>query len=443
MFQSSEIVGNKSYLNENFLNAELNPENNYEIVLNNIPKSINLDELWNIIEKIEFLSTLKQKKRLYHDCLLFIANLVNRQVVQIRKCSNLANNVLRKFLDKDRISLIHRILIELDIIVKGKYYQKGIESILYECTAVGIERKGRKYCIKPFDTQVVTFNDKTAFRRVVKTCIFFEEYVNENMEKIEENIKLLDIDVEKGYELYNKFRNNENFDREALKKFELFIDIVKDEKKSFWKKRDSKTGRIYTQYGGLNKVFRSITKLDGENIVEIDIKTCQPVLMTLYYPKKCKDRRIEAEKEKWINLVTKEDFYDYFNDRLKEKITDRGKLKEEIFIKIMFGGSKHYQSELWKIFEREFPYMAMMLISKKYNITPREVAMQLQRFESRIVIGTVFNELRITNPELIIIPNHDAFMVKESQSEIILEKFNKIFQDITGLNPKLVIKKEF
>jgi hypothetical protein len=300
-----------------------------------------------------------------------------------------------------------------------------------------VVKNGKKHVLQTFDTQQVTIRSKTCIRRVIKTCIYFRDNPNENIEKIKDNIKSLSIDENEGYRLLDKNKGDKKFKKDLLS----LIEIIRGNKEP-WQTKDRKTGRIFTEVGNMDSRCRDALLLDGERVVEIDLKNCQPMLLTLHYAMLKEDEwgmRAESEMNKLLNIILNEDFYDFLNSKIETPIKSRKKLKKMVFA-MMYGGKKTYGTEMFKVFEREFPILAMILISKKYRITAREFAMQLHRFESRIVIGMVFDYLRIHNPEYKIIPIHDAFLVKESEAEAIQEQFERIFYEFTKIKPVLVRK---
>jgi len=175
------------------------------------------------------------------------------------------------------------------------------------------------------------------------------------------------------------------------------------EKRFFISCHDSRhlnhTNRLTTNWSSMKTEIRPYFRSNGRPLVGVDIKTCQPALLAIFYSDCPEDL---AEKENFVEMVTKQDIYQELADR-SEAITgkpmDRQKAKSKSFT-LMFAKIHQEDQDIRRAFRGMFPVLYQRMADLKRSKDPRReaykrVSQVLQSTESKIMIEGVLYELQV------------------------------------------------
>lgn len=255
---------------------------------------------------------------------------------------------------------------------------------------------------------------------------------------------------------------------------------------STWKK--GLTGRLYSGVSNLKKELRSSLLLNGESLIELDIKSSIPILLINvlgcynkdlvckiiegYESKDVKLGMGRKEKElimlcknglkgeldfiKYRSLLldTDKDFYTYIakewnNKGLKNKYCndfDRKTAKNKILS--LFNQPKDFlhKNKYWGVFNRLFPNVAKRIemingdfaIKKEKNSLDNvkcAVAYITQGMESEIILTEICGQLKRDIPNITLFTNHDAIYTTRQYRKIIEAKIYSVYQSVLGIKP--------
>lgn len=258
--------------------------------------------------------------------------------------------------------------------------------------------------------------------------------------------KFIDIKVDKikldTYLLNKNILNNKNvsqINKNHINRLNIIMSNPNEKNSDhFFNVRDEKTGRIYTSISNMMKESRSCLRYDGEEMVELDIKNCQPLLLSTFY-----DTRLEKhkkEKEKYIDIIKNDDLYEFINRRLSVPYIIRKNLKGEVYKRIFYGSLQSCSGEMWDIFSHHFPVLARIVHLNKLNLDKSGFACKMQSKESDVVIDGLMGWVMKNREDWGIIPIHDGVLIQKSKMEECQKEFLRIFKERTGLNAIISLK---
>ncbi len=215
--------------------------------------------------------------------------------------------------------------------------------------------------------------------------------------------------------------------------------------KDFYGKRNKTNFRLDTNLTNLNKIFfdfKCIT-LDGEPLVEIDLKNSQPTLLAYLLSnhmiingfKKLKGISIPTieyseDVKSFIYLAQDGTLYDYIASRTGIK----RETAKKIFLKIMFS-KPGWNSEIKSKVARLFPTIIEWMDSfKKTQGDYKVLAIVLQKIESEIFIDKIYRKLRLER--YTVFTKHDCILCKESEYKEVKKIVSQELHEI-GLKFKL------
>ena len=198
--------------------------------------------------------------------------------------------------------------------------------------------------------------------------------------------------------------------------------------RDFYGKRNKTNFRLDTNLTNLNKIFFDFKciSLDGEPLVEIDLKNSQPTLLAyllsnpiiIYGFKRLNGVSIPAIE---YNEDVRSFIYSAQNGTLYDCIASRTGTKREtakkVFLKIMFS-KPGWNSEMKSKVTRLFPTIIKWMDSfKKTQRDHKVLAIVLQKIESEIFIDKIYRKLR--SERYTVYTKHDCILCKESEYEEI------------------------
>jgi hypothetical protein len=153
-------------------------------------------------------------------------------------------------------------------------------------------------------------------------------------------------------------------------------------------------------------------RLDGEELVEIDIANCQFSILNFLF-----EQNLD---ETFSNLCKSGKLYDYVAKKLNITASEA---KEKMF-RVAFDKVKLEQDPIRLLFPKTMAFIDGF--KKKYGY--KSLSILLQNIESSIMIDGIL--INLIQKDFLLFPIHDAFRVKKSQQEQIMKEIEAYFQSI-------------
>jgi len=327
-------------------------------------------------------------------------------------------------------------------ILGNKYYRKLIQILIdqkiiqcnekywYKLNEKGeiIDGECKKFRFHPKIYKSHVYN-KIKFRRIKTKLNIKSKFIKKPKTAAERYLNSIllrtTIDLPEAEQYIN---NLDSFNKKE--QASALVDSIKN--KDFNCTRSVKVGRIYNEITTLPCDLRKFLRIDGEKLVEIDVKCCQPLLFQHFYDKK------EHKKEylKFKNLVEKHDFYDTMaRDIYGKRDINRSSFKIS-FYKYIFGPKEYdskYPNFFWFMY-KNFPIL-LGLIDKEKKNSYANFARKMQNLESKIFIGNIV--IQCKKLDIPILTVHDSVLVKEKDRDILQKMIIDTFQKMYDITPQL------
>jgi hypothetical protein len=267
----------------------------------------------------------------------------------------------------------------------------------------------------------LTVNDRINLEKLIKDCAKDKASEPTTKKKSEHHIRTEQEQEQFYLNMVNALESDEHY-------------VVCNDDRS-----PSHTDRIYTNYTNLKKEFSPFVLLDGKPLYKIDIQSCQPALMSLFYLDNERDKK---EKEKYVDILLNRDIYKYLAEKNStipgnDPMT-RKEAKNGAFL-IMFGEIYKQRTDLCRVFRQEFPILNIRLNEHKQK-NYKAVSRILQSLESKIMVHGVLNEL-LLQKKIRCLSVHDSIACFEEHVTLAQDAITKHFLEAVGFRPVLNIER--
>ncbi len=189
------------------------------------------------------------------------------------------------------------------------------------------------------------------------------------------------------------------------------------------------TNRLYSNIVNLKSEFRQFIRLYDQQMVNVDIQSCQVALLSKFY--KPEDA---AEKEKFVNLICDADIYTHIaGGKLERKVA-----KLDMF-RVMFDRNGNQKGEVCARFKEEFPVLTARIFDNKAKDGYKSVAREMQLQESAIMIQGVLKELLFVK-KLECLSIHDSIFCLPQDAKIVEETIYSFFTAAMGFCPTIKLE---
>lgn len=192
-------------------------------------------------------------------------------------------------------------------------------------------------------------------------------------------------------------------------------------------------GRLHYPLTNLPKEIRRMLLYNGENLVEVDVKSCQPFLAACLYGEKQRE-----ERRQYLEDVIEGRFYEMIGTKAAWQ-GSRDELKKAVLSRVFFGSREQACGAVWDAFKALYPGLSGIIQEGKQNLLPwrgdRELALKLQRMESRVVIDGALQRIAREMPAVPALPIHDCMMTTRQNVERVLGVLSSVFKSEIGLVP--------
>jgi len=203
-------------------------------------------------------------------------------------------------------------------------------------------------------------------------------------------------------------------------------------------KVDTKGNRAHTNLTNLASDLRKFITYDGRKLGQVDLKNSQPFLLNLVIKNKINLRNEDeyAEYTKFKELTQEGQFYEYLMNAFGIENTNeeaRKEFKLLFFGRVFFDVNRKELKKEEKLFQELFPTIFRLIRElKKDDYT--NLALSLQKAESKAIITECVRRIRIEEPEMFVSTIHDS-IVGELHN---LDYFREVVEDVFELNYNLL-----
>jgi hypothetical protein len=233
---------------------------------------------------------------------------------------------------------------------------------------------------------------------------------------------------------------------------------------------DSTSGRFHSNVTNCPKGFRPYLRVNGEPLINIDVKNCQPYLSTIILTDPLKASVFTenpafamvlaslkvSDKEdvkSYISFVINGTFYEYLMKEFAEQgmYLDRSETKRQV-LRILFARNRSPKDPTNRkardIFKRRFPTVHRIFSKVRgYEKGDRfqnfkRFAILLQRIESYLMLDVVLKRIYRELPDVVAITVHDSIMTGVLTNNVKAVK-NILIEELTnfvGFQPKTSIE---
>ena len=191
------------------------------------------------------------------------------------------------------------------------------------------------------------------------------------------------------------------------------------------------TNRLYYNITGLPRQLRKYLSLDGQALCEVDIKCCQPYLMSFFY----RDLPSHKEERNRYLHVVKSDFYEHMA-KASGRTISREEAKRQVYTYVLFDRVR--DQPMWHAFAKEFPILARIVALKKTTRHNR-LSIHLQNLEASWIFKRVIRTLSKAN--IFAVTVHDSVICRQQDVQIVKTSLEQAFKGEEGAFPLLSVKK--
>jgi len=241
-------------------------------------------------------------------------------------------------------------------------------------------------------------------------------------------------------------------------------------------KVDSTSGRFHSNVTNCPKGFRPYLRVNGEPLINIDVKNCQPYLSTIILTDPLKASTFaenpafamvlqtlkvshQQDVKNYISLVINGTFYEYLmSEFAREGLhLDRSETKRQV-LRILFARNRSPKDltnrRAREVFKLRFPTVHRIFSKVRGNergdkfTSFKRFAILLQRMESYLMLDVVLKRIYRELPDVVAITIHDSIMTGvmtnnvEAVKTILIEELTNFVGFRPNVNLEGVIEEE-
>jgi hypothetical protein len=219
-----------------------------------------------------------------------------------------------------------------------------------------------------------------------------------------------------------------------------------------WTFTRCRAGRLHWWMTNLPKALRRGVQYDGEELVEIDVSSCQPFLAAKLYEDALASRPdwpwvedfIANEKRRYLEDVIGGVFYEQIGEAIGFK-GKRSDLKQAILGEVFFSSKEQAaQSEIVEVFANAYGVLWGEILKSKMRLRvwsgDSDLALRLQGIEARIVIDGALARIAREMPGVPVFPVHDCLMTLERHATEVERIMAEEFKAAMGMAPSFKVE---
>jgi len=318
---------------------------------------------------------------------------------------------------------VMKLLLDLNILERDTHYLPGEKSYGYRLVSDELRNAVRKK-IPLNDTRL---SKRLAAQRQQATKAPVHRWLRDQLYRI----GLAEIDQEylRQVAVVSQMDKNKGTVEDKIEAYRYALNMIQD---GYYHAAADDYGRFHSNVTNLKRELRSVLRVSGRPLSEIDIKNSQLLFLALEMKKDGADCGDFLDR-------CQQDVYKYIAN---EANVTRDKVKKAITQRALFSENDKpcQRSPIKQTFDRLFPQVALYLHQAKDQKDGHKLlAQQLQQAESDFVVGTVCERIRREKRVTFITTIHDSvlFLPKDGEyiMQVMLDEFSKL-----GVTPRLEVK---
>lgn len=417
------------------------------------PKNLNLEKMLDDYHLTD--------KRIPVEFYYYFLNSIITQTANNRKYTPedfvpLQRTRLSQVINNNYIDIIKDHLYTLRIIDVNNWYRRNMPGVKGMCKSYRLTKKYVLQQVRPMVIKKTKYNKKLfKSNNRISDHTLNAIQTNPSVRKLYTDFINIGFNMKAAKKYLNQCLEKGFYVDEPKKKFtvkdynRLYVICNNIYRKNFFFHIDETAGRLHTNVTNLNSKLRKYIIIDTENpnnkVVELDIQSCQPLLLSTVYTNifnnlsenpinvinhihNC-NNSINQEHSKYIDLIQNKDLYQVFADKYKQitnKTISRNKSKLYFIIQVLFSKIKTKLTTYQQIFAEEFPILFQYIQGLKKQ-EHNALAVLLQKLEAKLMInqipGMILNK---------ILSIHDSYLISVSclsQSQVIKTSIETQFNE--------------
>jgi hypothetical protein len=196
-------------------------------------------------------------------------------------------------------------------------------------------------------------------------------------------------------------------------------------------------GRVHTNLTNLKSKFRRFLSVNGETLVNLDIRNSQPLVFASILRDRFGQSKLPADVNKYIDLCESGTFYDHLMQESGIPAKKRSAFKKSFFRRVFFCKNDP-PTKAAVAFGEVFPNVYRVIRDLKAD-QYQALAHSLQRRESSIMIGGVATRCMLEIPAAFVGTIHDSILCHPRYAEQIRQYIMESFSGV-GLIPTIRIE---
>jgi len=202
-------------------------------------------------------------------------------------------------------------------------------------------------------------------------------------------------------------------------------------------KVDKKGNRAHTNLTNLASDLRQFIRYKGKKIAQVDLRNSQPFLLNLLIKNKIDwSNEAQVSEYKQFKQITEEGkFYEFLMEKFEVSEEKRKEFKLMFFGRVFFDMNRNTLKKEEVLFKQLFPTIFGFIREyKEEDYT--NLAIQLQKVESKVIIHECINKIRTERPEMFVSTIHDSIVCEPINLDYVDGIIKDIFEVRYNLKPK-------
>lgn len=196
-------------------------------------------------------------------------------------------------------------------------------------------------------------------------------------------------------------------------------------------KVDGKGNRAHTNLTNLASDLRQFIRYNGKKLGQVDLRNSQPFLLNLVIKNKINKRSVEQMEEynRYKKLTENGEFYEYLMSEFgiaSSNEKDRKAFKLLFFGRVFFDRNRKVLKKEEQLFAELFPTI-FSIIRKIKEEDYTQLAISLQKGESKIIITECVRKIRQERPDIFVSTIHDSIVGEHENLDYFREVIEEVF----------------
>lgn len=210
-------------------------------------------------------------------------------------------------------------------------------------------------------------------------------------------------------------------------------------------KVDNKGNRAHTNLTNLSSDLRSFITYEDRKLGQVDIKNSQPFLLNLVIKNRINNlKQNEVDEYAKFKKITQDGmFYEFLMNEFGIENTNedaRKQFKKLFFGRVFFDVNRSELKKEEKLFQSLFPTIFRLIREMKED-DYTQLAINLQKAESNVIINECVRKIRLENPDMFVSTIHDSIVGELKNLEYFKQVALDVFELKYNLTPGIKLEK--